>query len=188
MVADDDAGSRDPPGLSPAGPDVLERTIVDDCRVNGKALTHGLTEVGVENGGFCVTGSLARAVDNPPRRHSARNVALVTIALVVVACGGAGSGNDDPRPTRTPPAGYVTRADFAEWPFVPSSGTLFCDPSGKNDGRLLVRINFGDGVEYALNGQARDFGFPELDTTVMPAWPDGSSLGPIIERGLELCG
>jgi hypothetical protein len=107
------------------------------------------------------------------------------VAIVLVAgCAGAAPTE---RQVETVRPGAVTAADFDDWPFVPPAGQLFCDESGNNDGRLLVRINFGDGIEYALNGQARTFGFPELDTTVMPDWPDGSSLGPIIDRGLELC-
>src|SRR5687767_7969293 len=112
--------------------------------------------------------------------------AIISLALALTGCGGGSATEppDDPAPTANP--ARVTSADFAEWPFTPSTGELICDPSGNNDGRLLVRIDFGDGIEYALNGQARTFGFPELDTSVMPAWPDASSLGPIIERGLEL--
>lgn len=117
----------------------------------------------------------------------ARIAALAAVAGIITAC-----GPDDPTATvlqaTVDSVGIeVTSSDFDDWPFIPDDGTLVCDPSGADDGRLLVRIDFGDGIEYALNGQARDFGFPELDTTVMPDWPDGSSLGPIIARGLELC-
>jgi hypothetical protein len=108
----------------------------------------------------------------------------IAVALSVAGCAGAVPTAE---PAETPRPGLVEASDFEDWPFIPRSGQLFCDPSGEGDGRLLVRIGFDDGIEYALNGQARSFGFPELDTTVMPAWPDGSSLGPIIERGLELC-
>ena len=89
-----------------------------------------------------------------------------------------------------PPAdpSHVSSADFDDWPFVPSSGTLSCVPSGNGDGQLIVTIYFGGTIEYALNGLARDVGFRDLDTTVMPDWPDELSLGPIIERGLALCG
>jgi hypothetical protein len=91
-----------------------------------------------------------------------------TVTLVIAACSGG-------------PAGPVA-------PAVPAAApTIAPGHVSATDGRLLVTINFGDGIEYALNGQARDFGFPELDTTVMPDWPDASSLGPIIDRGLELC-
>jgi hypothetical protein len=108
----------------------------------------------------------------------------IIAAIVVAGCGGtAPTAEPDP----TPRPGAVTAGDFDEWPFIPRAGHLLCDPSGNGDGRLLVRIDFGDSIEYALNGQARSFGFPELDTTVMPDWPDASSLGPIIARGLELC-
>lgn len=106
------------------------------------------------------------------------------LALAFTACS---LSSDEPNITEPEDPGYVTRSDFETWPFVPTAGTLSCQPSSNNDGRLLVTIDFGDGIDYAVNGQARSFGFPELDTTVMPAWPDGSSLGPIIEHGLELC-
>ena len=94
--------------------------------------------------------------------------------MLVAACSGPPGGTALPPTedtndveTPTPAAGVVTRADFATWPFVADSGQLICAPSGKDDGRLLVRMSFGDDIEYALNGTARDFGFPELDTTVI---------------------
>lgn len=92
-------------------------------------------------------------------------IAPIAVVFVIAGCGGQAA---TVRPTEPPRAGAVSASDFDEWPFIPRSGHLVCDESGNNDGRLLVRIDFGDGIEYALNGQARSFGFPELDTTVMP--------------------
>lgn len=132
---------------------------------------------------------------------------ILTVALLMAGCGGStptpiivyvtpeptvGQTAD---PTTVPvattaaaPEGYVSRATYGDdWPFAVPSGTLACYPSGKNDGRLLVTFNTGDGIEYALNGQARSFGFPELDETVLPSWPDASMLGDLIEQGLALC-
>ncbi len=51
----------------------------------------------------------------------------------------------------------------------------------------VVACNTGDGIEYGINGQARSFGFPDLDASVLPSYPDTSMLGDIIGRGLELC-
>lgn len=117
-----------------------------------------------------------------------RHVAAIGFATMVVAgCAEdpAGAG----RLTEAPLAdsGRVSLGDFEEWPFKPTSATLHCLQSGNDDGRLIVTVGFGDLIEYALNGQARSAGFVDLDTSVMPAWPDASSLGPIIARGLELC-
>ncbi len=89
-------------------------------------------------------------------------------------------------PVDTADRGYVTQSEFGEdWPFSVSAGTLVCYPSG--DGRQFVTFDIGDGIEYGINGQARDFGFPDIDEAVLPSYPDLSGLGPIIAKGLELC-
>lgn len=113
------------------------------------------------------------------RRSSRAGVAA--IALLVAACGGSAGATAPSRPLEP---GAITRADLgAAWPFAVDAGELRCNELA---GRPLVTFAV-DGIEYALNGAARDAGFPELDTTVLPSWPDVSGLGPLIERGLELC-
>ena len=110
----------------------------------------------------------------------ARVVHTGLVALLVAACAGPAT----PRPA-TPDPGLVTRAGLGdEWPFSVDVGELRCN---ELDGRPLVTFAV-DGIEYALNGAARDAGFPELDATILTAWPDVSGLGPLIDRGLELCG
>ena len=107
---------------------------------------------------------------------------LVFALLVVAGCAGAST----PEPGDDQARGKVTSADFEDWPFEPSSATLHCVPSVNDDGGLIVTIDFGDG-QYALNGEASSAGFTQLDTSLMPEWPDASTLGPVIERGLALC-
>lgn len=130
------------------------------------------------SGGWVVAQALANSPLNglylTPITHACGGTQTTAPDGSIVCTGGL------PNATRR----QVTATDFDEWPFLPRIGTLACH---LDDGRRLVRIDFGGEIEYALNGQSRDFGFPELDTTVMPDWPDGSSLGPIIERGLDLC-
>jgi hypothetical protein len=54
-------------------------------------------------------------------------------------------------------------------------------------GRILVTFSAGDGIEYGLNGSALDFGFPDLDATILPAYPDKTGTLDLIELGLTLC-
>lgn len=66
------------------------------------------------------------------------------------------------------------------------AGTLSCRQSGAN-GRLVVTFITGDGIEYALNGAAVDFGFPELDATILKDFPSKAGVLPLIERGVTFC-
>ena len=54
-------------------------------------------------------------------------------------------------------------------------------------GRISVTFDTGDGIEYALNGSAKDEGLPELDETVLTDYPNAVNTLPLIDRGLELC-
>jgi hypothetical protein len=115
---------------------------------------------------------------------------MAALLLFVVGCSSDGQPARTPAlPTATPrDAGYITAAEFGDaWPFTVPAGTLTCTPSGKADGRLLVTFGTGDGIEYGINGSARDFGFPDPDETIVTDYPDLSGLDPIIERGLRLC-
>jgi hypothetical protein len=116
------------------------------------------------------------------------------LALIVIACGAT------PSATRTPStpsptvdavdAGYITKAEVGmAWPFTIPSGTLRCYDDALT-GRQYVTFDNGDGIEYALNGSARDFGFPELDETILIDFPNPNTTTlvlPLITRALELC-
>jgi hypothetical protein len=113
-------------------------------------------------------------------------LAVAVAVLLVGACGGA-AATRAPTPEPVDP-GYITKAEYGdEWPFTVATGTLVCNPSGNNDGRLLVTFDTGDGIQYALNGQAKDFGFPELDATILKDYPTLVGVLPLIERALKLC-
>lgn len=93
-------------------------------------------------------------------------------------------------PTPSAPASSITRAEYgAQWPFTVPAGTLHCYDDPLN-ARLYVTFSHeGEaGVEYALNGSARDFGFPELDASILVDYPDRSKTLSLIETGLALCG
>jgi hypothetical protein len=168
---------------------------VPECRT--EAAFHGSVQRGVTRAKQKVSRTTGIPLTKSGRQRKVGKIAtgggcllpavlLAMTAVLIASCGGASTPTQDAAPEPDP--GLITRAEYgADWPFSVASGTLSCVPSGNNDGRLLVTFNTGDGIEYALNGSARTFGFPELDTSVMPDWPDGSSLGPIIERGLALC-
>jgi hypothetical protein len=109
-----------------------------------------------------------------------RSVAIVTAAVVVArsACssdngGGADSGG-----------AHVTRAQFVdEWPLTVDGGDLRCENGA-------VVFEGDDGGLYAVNGTAKANGTPGIE----PIWADDPDLpgvkiniGPLIDRGLELC-
>lgn len=108
---------------------------------------------------------------------------LLATVLLVAACGSSGVDIDPtPRPTE---AGFITEAAYGSaWPFTKPSGVLRCVESA---GRPLVTFSPGDGIEYALNGAAIDFGFPELDATILTDFPDKTGVLPLIEQALEDC-
>lgn len=79
----------------------------------------------------------------------------------------------------------ISRAEFGDrWPFMVDAGTLHCD--------LPNRVTFKtDGVAYGVNGAAVAYGFPPIN----PIWRNDPSIpgakvnvGPLIERGLKICG
>lgn len=81
----------------------------------------------------------------------------------------------------------MTQAEFGDkWPFSVSEGTLRCEGSG---GAGAVTFEAG-GKVYGVNGTAKGRGLPGIE----PIWLDDSSglglkksVGPIIDRGLQLC-
>jgi hypothetical protein len=82
--------------------------------------------------------------------------------------------------------GSVSKADMgSDWPLTVDSGTLHCDA-------LAVTFEAPDGTEYALNGVARDqTDLPDIEPIWAPDPESGGglkkSIGPLIDRGLELC-
>lgn len=71
------------------------------------------------------------------------------------------------------------------WPLTAERGALRCE-----EGRIV--FTSPEGREYGINGTALDAGYPRID----PIWKDAPSseyapkmdLGPLLDRGLELCG
>lgn len=115
---------------------------------------------------------------------------LAAFSLLTTACSSdtAGPGGT---PTKSAPSetsrnpGLITRADFgADWPLTVDEGVLTCEGAGA--------VYFtGEGTRYAVNGLARtQKDAPDID----PIWADDPSveglkkdIGPLIDRGLELC-
>ena len=92
---------------------------------------------------------------------------------------------EPPPSPRPPPAGYVSRAEFGTaWPFSVRAGVLRSEAGGA----VVFRAN---GMDYAINGTARQLGrWAEVDEIWLddPAIPGNKkSIGPMIDRGLELC-
>jgi hypothetical protein len=126
-------------------------------------------------------------------------IALGLIVVLVSACGAGSRATPSPRPTPAPEptpeptipsALAVSRAEYKNaWPFTVDSGTLFCQWSmNLTLNRQLVTFKSGDGVEYALNGAAIDFGYPKVDKTIVKKYPNVSVLQPLIDDGLAICG
>jgi len=89
------------------------------------------------------------------------------------------------------PAGLVERETWTDgrWPFTVDSATLLCTKGAGGYERVVVVAN---GEMYALNGTAKDVGlWPPFE----PIWRDDPkapglkvNIGPVIDRGLALCG
>ena len=115
----------------------------------------------------------------------------VLILAITAAWGCSAHPAAPPTPTPTP-VGYITQAQYgAAWPFSVAAGQLVCTDGAAagGNGRILVTFRPDDnrGIEFGLNGSALDFGFPDLDESMMPAYPDKSGLHDLIQRGLALC-
>lgn len=123
---------------------------------------------------------------------------MVLLAVILAACGGAspasdagGSASAPGTPNSAPAeqdeasatnAQPVSAADFGDkWPLTVDSGVLRCEEQA-----VVFRY---EGVDYAVNGTAKSRGYPPID----PIWADGDlegtkkDIGPLIQRGLELC-
>jgi hypothetical protein len=93
--------------------------------------------------------------------------AVLRLVLSGLLASGCSEAKATPPPTAqpTPDSGSITQAEYgADWPSTVASGSLHCYDDPLND-RLNVTFSHpGEpGVEYAINGSARDFGYPELD-------------------------
>jgi hypothetical protein len=82
----------------------------------------------------------------------------------------------------------VKDSDFGDrWPFTVPAGTLRCVRESLRSDRLFVTLDTGNGIEYGLNGSAREFGFPDGLRILKPG-KTGADIQPFITRGLALCG
>lgn len=138
-----------------------------------------------------------RQTEPRPFSTGEKVTALVVASIVGLAClqGCSGSDNEDV-PTATPAvtagaagsdshALAVTSTQFSEWPFTVTAGTLRC--------RLGSEVTFEapDGAEYAVNGTAKDAGYPSIE----PIWADDENLGnglkvnisEVLDKGRTLC-
>lgn len=102
---------------------------------------------------------------------------IVLLAGLLAACS---SGAQEVR---------VTQAEFGdEWPFSVPDGTLRCEGSG-GSGAVTFEAQ---GRLYGVNGTAKSKGLPGIEPIWVadPAAPGlglKKSVGPIIDRGLQLC-
>lgn len=106
---------------------------------------------------------------------------------LVAACGSGGAGGSTGGGAALPANSVrLSRADFGkDWPFTVSSGVLTCDDPGA--------VTFtADGTTYAVNGTASGL---DKGADVKAIWKKDPTLpgariniGPIIDRGLKLCG
>lgn len=97
-------------------------------------------------------------------------VAIVLLAGASVACGREGVP--------------INRSDLGDaWPLTIEGGTLRCETDGP---RQLVTLDTGDGIEYGINGSARQFGFPDVKAVLRPG-KVLADLQPLIQKGLPLC-
>lgn len=126
--------------------------------------------------------------------------ALIVASIVGLAClqscGGGSDESDEQVSTATPTVTVgaaggdshtlaVTSTRFGEWPFTVAAGTLRC--------RLGSEVTFEapDGAEYAVNGTAKDAGYPSIE----PIWADDENLGnglkvnisEVLDKGRTLC-
>jgi Protein of unknown function (DUF2511) len=134
--------------------------------------------------------------EHPTPQWVAWAVALVIVGLLGWACaaGRSASAPSDSAsgPTQASWKHYdtditdraVTALDFQVWPFAVQSGTLHC--------RRAVAVTFtARGVEYGINGFAKDMGYPSPDAI----WADDPDLGnglkvdisEVLDAGRALC-
>lgn len=129
-----------------------------------------------------------------------RAVALVVLVVAGAACEDADTdaadstlaGDEETQAPATPEAAAegpleVSRSDFGDdWPLTVERGTLACEePSA-------VIFTTG-GTTYAVNGMASGLADQRgWEAEIDPIWAEGEAaprknIGPLIDRGLELC-
>lgn len=94
-------------------------------------------------------------------------------------------------PVRTTPPSQVrdvvTAAELGErWPLTVPSVRLRCDNDGPRK-YVTASTETKPGIDYAVNGSARGFGYPAI-TTIQKPGGIPYDLQPLIDRGLQLCG
>jgi hypothetical protein len=111
---------------------------------------------------------------------------LAALTLLLAGCSSSTPTEPTDASATQPNPGAVGRADFGkDWPLTVESGVLSCEGAG------AVYFTTG-GLRYAVNGLARGIhDAPDID----PIWakdPSGTvpkkNIGPLITRGLQLCG
>ena len=117
----------------------------------------------------------------------------LALAFGVAGCGDDGdSSADSPAEEQAAPdSGALAASDFpeGEWPLTVSEGVVRCEGS---DGSGSVIFRAPDGTDYAVNGTAQTVkqDLPEIEA-IWKKDPDvpGTriNIGPVIDRGLELC-
>lgn len=122
---------------------------------------------------------------------------VIFIVMFFIAYMGMDSSRSPTTPNSEPPPDnelLIKRSDFGDkWPFTANQGILKCEGYKI----ILIEIN---GIGYALNGNARSFAnkynLREIDEIWLddPQWKDEPlmagikvNVGPLIDRGLELC-
>lgn len=126
------------------------------------------------------------------RRLKALGSVAILLAVVLAACGGGASTSTATavpptlEPTDASGSREVSKADYGkDWPFTADSGTLACRWVG---GRPLVTFTPDQDIQYGINGAARDEGFPKVTKKVLKKFPNLSTMQPLIDDGLEMCG
>lgn len=116
-------------------------------------------------------------------RITRRSLIAVVAILMLTAAAACGDTASESETTVT-----VSRADFGDqWPLTVDGGTLRCEADAVS---LEAR-----GVVYAVNGTAES---RDIGVDIDPVWADDpdspadlglkENIGPLIDRGLALCG
>jgi hypothetical protein len=157
--------------------------------------------IGIVTGGFIsalFVASLVVAIAHGGSRQDTLPAARATKAMSAPGAAKAGAAPEMPNapvavvePKRS--RGHVERSEFGDpWPLTVEAGDLSCEPPG------AVFFTVG-GVRYSVNGLAKARRFNARD--IEPIWARDEelirttkgtadfrkSIGPLIERGRELC-